>query len=116
MVRIVLWALLALKASHDVSPVNAYLDLEERKIHDDRPGQALDVWASLPALEAAARQAVPRLELVPSAPETRRTTATTTTAARTTAATAISRTRDRPARGRSSAVSRFTPRLRFNGA
>jgi vancomycin resistance protein YoaR len=57
-------ALLAIKASHDVSPVNAYLDLEERKIHDDRPGQALDVWASLPALEAAARQGVPRLELV----------------------------------------------------
>jgi vancomycin resistance protein YoaR len=57
-------ALLAIKASHDVSPVNAYLDLEERKIHDDRPGQALDVWASLPALEAAARQGVSRLELV----------------------------------------------------
>jgi vancomycin resistance protein YoaR len=57
-------ALLAIKASHDVSPVNAFLDLEERKIHDDRPGQALDVWASLPALEVAARQAVPRLELV----------------------------------------------------
>ena len=57
-------ALLAIKASHDVSPVNAYLDLEERKIHDDRPGQALDVWASLPALEAAARQGVARLELV----------------------------------------------------
>src|SRR5215468_4898705 len=56
-------ALLAIKASHDVSPVNAFLDVEERKIHDDRPGQALDVWASLPALEAAARQAVPRLEL-----------------------------------------------------
>jgi vancomycin resistance protein YoaR len=57
-------ALLAIKASHDVSPVNAFLDLEDRKIHDDRPGQALDVWASLPALEAAARQGVPRLELV----------------------------------------------------
>src|SRR3954465_11192948 len=57
-------ALLAIKASHDVSPVNAFLDLEDRKIHDDRPGQALDVWASLPALEAAARQGVARLELV----------------------------------------------------
>ncbi|HEX3759644.1 MAG TPA: VanW family protein [Kofleriaceae bacterium] len=57
-------ALLAIKASHDVSSVNAFLDLEERKIHDDRPGQALDVWASLPALEAAARQSVARLELV----------------------------------------------------
>jgi vancomycin resistance protein YoaR len=57
-------ALLAIKASHDVSPINAFLDVEERKIHDDRPGQALDVWASLSALEAAARQGVPRLELV----------------------------------------------------
>lgn len=57
-------ALLAIKASHDVSPVDAYLDLEERQIHDDRPGQALDVWASLPALEAAARQGVARLALV----------------------------------------------------
>jgi vancomycin resistance protein YoaR len=56
-------ALLAIKASHDVSPINAFLDVEEHKIHDDRPGQVLDVWASLPALEAAARQAVPRLEL-----------------------------------------------------
>jgi vancomycin resistance protein YoaR len=57
-------ALLAIKASHDVSPVNAYLDVEERKIHDDSPGRALDVWASLPALEAAARQGVAQLELV----------------------------------------------------
>jgi vancomycin resistance protein YoaR len=57
-------ALLAIKASHDVSPVNAFLDVEERKVHDDNPGQALDVWASLPALEAAARQGVSRLELV----------------------------------------------------
>jgi vancomycin resistance protein YoaR len=57
-------ALLAIKASHDVSPVNAYLDVEERKVHDDSSGKALDVWASLPALEAAARQGVSRLELV----------------------------------------------------
>ncbi|HEX7841444.1 MAG TPA: hypothetical protein VF469_28420, partial [Kofleriaceae bacterium] len=57
-------ALLAIKASHDVSPINAYLDLEERKIHDDRPGQGLDVWASLPVLEAAARQGAAKVELV----------------------------------------------------
>jgi vancomycin resistance protein YoaR len=57
-------ALLAIKASHDVSPVNAYLDVEERKVHDDSPGRALDVWASLPALEAAARQGVAQLELI----------------------------------------------------
>ena len=57
-------ALLAIKASHDTSPINAYLDLEERKIYDDRPGQALDVWASLPRLAAAARQGAGKLELV----------------------------------------------------
>jgi vancomycin resistance protein YoaR len=57
-------ALLAIKASHDTSPINAYLDLEERKIYDDRPGQALDIWASLPRLEAAARQGAGKLELV----------------------------------------------------
>lgn len=57
-------ALLAIKASHDVSPINAYLDLEEHKIYDDRPGQGLDVWASLPALDAAARQGAAKIELV----------------------------------------------------
>jgi vancomycin resistance protein YoaR len=57
-------ALLAIKAKHDVSPVDAFLDLEERQVHADQPGKALDVWASLPRLEAAARQAAPRLELV----------------------------------------------------
>jgi len=56
--------LFAIKASHDVSPLNAYLDLEEHQIHADQPGQGLDVWASLPRLEAAARQAAPRVELV----------------------------------------------------
>ena len=57
-------ALLAIKVKHDLSPINAYLDLEERKIYDDRPGQGLDVWASLPRLEAAARQGAATLELV----------------------------------------------------
>jgi vancomycin resistance protein YoaR len=57
-------ALFALKATHDASPVNAYLDLEDRKIHDDRPGLGLDVWASLPRLEAAARQGAAKLTLV----------------------------------------------------
>jgi len=56
--------LLEIKASHDTSPINAYLDLEERQIHDDRPGQGLDVWASLPRLEAAARQGAAKLDLV----------------------------------------------------
>jgi len=57
-------ALFAIKASHDVSPINAYLDLEERQIHTDRPGQGLDVWASLPVVEAAARQGAARIALV----------------------------------------------------
>jgi vancomycin resistance protein YoaR len=57
-------ALLAIKAKHDVSPIDAFLDLEERQIHADQPGKALDVWASLPRLQAAARQAAPKLELV----------------------------------------------------
>ncbi len=56
--------LLEIKAGHDTSPINAYLDLEERQIHDDRPGQGLDVWASLPRLEAAARQGAAKLDLV----------------------------------------------------
>lgn len=57
-------ALLAIKADHDTSPINAYLDLEERQIHPDRPGQGLDVWASLPQLEAAVRQGATKLALV----------------------------------------------------
>jgi vancomycin resistance protein YoaR len=57
-------ALRAIKAHHDTSPINAYLDLEDRQIHDDRPGQGLDVWASLPRLEAAVRQGAAKLPLV----------------------------------------------------
>lgn len=56
-------ALTELKSKTDKSPINAYLDLEARKIHDDKPGQGLDVLGSLPALSAAARQAAPRVEL-----------------------------------------------------
>jgi vancomycin resistance protein YoaR len=57
-------ALLAIKAKHDLSPIDAYLDLEERKVYADQPGKALDVWASLPRLQAAARQGAAKLELV----------------------------------------------------
>ena len=57
-------ALREIKASHDLSPINAYLDLEERVIHDDKPGQGLDVWASLPRLLAGARQGAAKLTLV----------------------------------------------------
>jgi vancomycin resistance protein YoaR len=56
-------ALRALKAQTDRAPINAYLDLEARTIQDDRPGQGLDVWGSLPRLAAAARSAAPSLEL-----------------------------------------------------
>ena len=69
-------ALLAQKAKHDVSPSNAYLDLEEKKIYDDVQGSGLDVWASLPRVEAAARQGLPVVELVTVAEPARITKAT----------------------------------------
>lgn len=56
--------LLELKASYDRAPINAYLDLEARKIQDDAPGQGLDVWGSLPRIEGAARQAAKAIELI----------------------------------------------------
>jgi vancomycin resistance protein YoaR len=56
-------ALLALKARTDRNPVNAYLDLEAREIHADKPGQGLDVWGSLPRLAAAVRQGAASVEL-----------------------------------------------------
>src|SRR5512143_3176219 len=57
-------ALLQLKAQYDKSAIDAYLDLEERKIHDDSPGQGIDVWGSLQRIETAARQALPTVDLV----------------------------------------------------
>jgi vancomycin resistance protein YoaR len=56
-------ALLQLKAKRDKAPVNAYLDLEARVIHDDKPGQGLDVFGSLPRIAAAARQGAAKVEL-----------------------------------------------------
>jgi vancomycin resistance protein YoaR len=56
-------ALLELKPKVDKAPLNAWLDLEARVIHDDTPGQGLDVWGSLPRLEAAARAASAKVEL-----------------------------------------------------
>jgi len=56
-------ALVALKARYDRSPVDAYLDLEERAIHDDVAGQGIDVWASVPKIEVAARSGAAKLEL-----------------------------------------------------
>jgi vancomycin resistance protein YoaR len=57
-------ALLQLKGQYDRGAINAYLDLEERVIHDDTPGQGIDVWASLQRIETGARQAAPAIELV----------------------------------------------------
>jgi vancomycin resistance protein YoaR len=57
-------ALLALKAKVDRSPTDAFLDLEERTIHADTPGQGIDVWGSLPRLELAARQGATKVELI----------------------------------------------------
>jgi vancomycin resistance protein YoaR len=57
-------ALLQLKSQYDKAAINAYLDLEGRKIHDDRPGQGIDVWGSLPRIAAAARQGAPSFEVV----------------------------------------------------
>ena len=52
-----------LKAKYDKSPIDAYLDLEERAIRDDAPGEGIDVYASLPRIEAGAREGVAQLEL-----------------------------------------------------
>lgn len=56
-------ALLVLKAHHDQAPVDAYLDLEERTIRADEPGQGIDIYASLGHIAAAAREAAPEIEL-----------------------------------------------------
>lgn len=56
--------LIELKATYDRAPINAYLDLEARKIQEDAPGRGLDVWGSLPRIEGAARQAAKAVELV----------------------------------------------------
>ncbi|HTL37092.1 MAG TPA: VanW family protein [Kofleriaceae bacterium] len=57
-------ALMQLKGQYDRGAIDAYLDLEERKINDDSPGQGIDVWASLQRIETGARQASPSIELV----------------------------------------------------
>jgi vancomycin resistance protein YoaR len=56
-------ALLALKAKYDKSPTDAFLDLEDRVIHADAPGRGIDVYGSLPRIEAAARQGAASVEL-----------------------------------------------------
>ena len=55
--------LVDLKAKLDRAAIDAYLDLETRVSHPDAPGRGLDVWGSLPRLEAAARQGATTLDL-----------------------------------------------------
>jgi len=56
-------ALSLLKARTDRAPVDAHFDLENRKILDDKPGQGLDVWGSLPRVIAAARTNTDKVDL-----------------------------------------------------
>ena len=56
-------ALSLLKAKTDRAPVDAHLDLESRKILDDKPGQGLDVWGSLPRVITAAQTGGASVEL-----------------------------------------------------
>jgi vancomycin resistance protein YoaR len=55
--------LVALKHELDRAPTNARMDLERRKIHKDEAGWGIDVYASLSAIEAAARSGQAALEL-----------------------------------------------------
>ncbi|MBL4635665.1 MAG: VanW family protein [Kofleriaceae bacterium] len=48
-------ALLAVKAKIDKGPVDAYLDLEAREVHAAEPGLAIDLFASVSAVEIAVR-------------------------------------------------------------
>lgn len=68
--------LAALKAKYDAAPIDAFLDLEERAIHNDTAGKGIDVWASLPRIETAARQNAATLELAVVAIPARVTTKT----------------------------------------
>jgi vancomycin resistance protein YoaR len=56
-------ALTALKGRHDRAAVDARLDLEARAIRGEEPGFGIDVYASLPRIEAAARSGADRIEL-----------------------------------------------------
>lgn len=60
----------ALKAEHDVVPHDARMDLENRTIHRSKPGSSIDLFASLAALEVAARTGADELALrtIPVAP------------------------------------------------
>src|SRR5690606_22260568 len=56
-------ALLALKHEVDRAPKSARMDLEERKVYREEPGWGIDVYASMSAIEAAARTGAGKVEL-----------------------------------------------------
>ena len=56
-------ALGELKQHFDMAALDAFLDLEAREIHADTPGKAIDLWASMGRIEAAAREASTSVEL-----------------------------------------------------
>jgi len=60
----VLDAISHVKAIADRAPLDARLDLEARTIHDDAPGHAIDVFASVDRIEAAGRAGATEVELV----------------------------------------------------
>jgi vancomycin resistance protein YoaR len=56
-------ALVALKGRHDRAAIDARLDLEAKKIRAEQPGFGIDVYASLPRIETAARSGAATVEL-----------------------------------------------------
>ena len=56
-------ALTALKGQHDRASIDARLDLEAREVKPEAPGFGIDLYASLPRIESAARSGVTKLEL-----------------------------------------------------
>jgi vancomycin resistance protein YoaR len=59
-----LTALAALKAKVDRGAIDAFLDLEGRKVREETAGSGLDVLGSLPKIEAALRTGAASVELV----------------------------------------------------
>ncbi|CAN5490804.1 hypothetical protein BH11MYX1_BH11MYX1_28350 [soil metagenome] len=52
-----------LKQHFDMAALDAFLDLEAHEIHADTPGKAIDLWASMGHIEAAAREGSTSVEL-----------------------------------------------------
>ncbi len=52
-----------LKQHFDMAALDAFLDLEAHEIHADTPGKAIDLWASMGHIEAAAREGSTAVEL-----------------------------------------------------